>query len=265
MPFVRIVPRILVAGLVFFPWGFYPVLFLPLGFSWLALLGWGAWLLGASYGLIYIPAPYQQMALDAALLSFLCSSALALVINVFPFLDPRRLIGARENSKKRDAEEFFAFMGTQEDLPVIEARVDLHPNEFIVFQERCNHLEYRTSGKSWSKTRSHKAFMSGWISQSQTQRDQTEELSATSRGTAYITNFRVLFIGEKRSFEKYHGDVLSTSPGGENIVIHFRGRTKPIALSLKNPYIWDGWHRFLRHANVYEPKIPHKYMEIEGR
>lgn len=263
MAFSRIIPRTVIAGLVFFPWGFYPVLFLPLGFGLLACLGWGAWLLVASYGLLKLPMAYQGMALNVAMGAFLISSLLALIANIFPFLDPRKLVTADSKSKLKKAEEFFAEMATVEEIPVIEDRIDLNQGEFIVFRESCSHMEFRPSGKSWSKTRSHKGFMSGWISQSETQRDQNEVLSETSKGVAYITNYRVLFIGPKRSFEKYHGDILSTSPNGSNVTIHFRGRSKPIALSLKNPYIWDGWHRFLKHANIRYPKIPHKYMEIE--
>ena len=57
-----------------------------------------------------------------------------------------------------------------------------------------------------------------------------EEFQVVAKGTLVITDRRVLFLGDRRTFEWTHGEVVGLTFGDEGCIVHLTGREKPIAI-----------------------------------
>jgi hypothetical protein len=57
-----------------------------------------------------------------------------------------------------------------------------------------------------------------------------EEFRIVARGRLVITDLRVLFLGDLRTFEWWHTDVVGLTFGDEACIFHLSGRDRPVAI-----------------------------------
>jgi hypothetical protein len=57
-----------------------------------------------------------------------------------------------------------------------------------------------------------------------------EEFQVVARGRLVVTDQRVLFLGDLRTFEWWHTDVVGLTFGDEACIFHLSGRDRPVAI-----------------------------------
>jgi hypothetical protein len=202
------------------------------------------------------------MVVNFAAWGLLLSSMITLIfvaIGQMNFKPMMNLIGTQ--SKEHEAIQYFKQINEIGETPVVETEDSiLDHQEHLVWEENAHYLELSPSGFSRSRSRTYSGFLSGYISRTETKRDTTETFKETSRGKVYITNKRILFLGDKRSLDQNLGNIIKVDVNSSAVTVHIRGRAKPIALQVRNPYIWEGWQRFLKVANLRSRIIPQEYI-----
>lgn len=155
--------------------------------------------------------------------------------------------------RQEDARKAFELTLATQVLPSLEddsfQRREL---EFLTHRLESTLHEHRTSGASTSI--GYRNWMSGRL-QSRSQRDMDERLYPISKGLLFVTNQRIIFVGDKRSVTIDHNKVLSGRIDNGCLILS-RENGKPIVVSTScNPYELMLFHRLFRTYSIFTPNL----------
>lgn len=229
------------------------------GYSWVARLGTAAWAVGwvwsyQRYIEPMIPLRWVGISKSAILMLSVASGMWFLIYYLFRSGKAAVRQEVAEHLAS-ESNEFFVQIQEVGVLPVYQDdSINLRRGEFIVYREEGPILEYRVSGISFSEGKAYRGW-NGSFTRSRSQKDLTERLTETGFGTLYITNERVIVLGDKFTLSKQLNQVLNMSAQGKRVLLSFEGRNKPVAVLVPNPYIPIGFQRYLNNTYVRTPEI----------
>lgn len=170
----------------------------------------------------------------------------------------------KEASKKQHAEaldEFTRFIRTieaQERLPQVnDPDFSTQESEFIVLAQRDATMREvraaRVTGGAGTRIKigSIPLYLGGAHSRPH------DEIRETANGTLYLTNRRLVFIGDKRTFNAPFDKILNVTNALTGITVHHSTRSQPVTFTVSNPLIWDGVYGILNILRPDSPQLPH--------
>ena len=83
-----------------------------------------------------------------------------------------------------------------------------------------------------------------------------DEIRETANGTLYLTNQRLVFIGDKRTLNAPFDKILSVTNSPAGITVHQSARSQPVSFTVSNPLIWDGVYGILNILRPESPQLP---------
>lgn len=175
------------------------------------------------------------------------------------FLAVRSKVGDfKAKNLMEESGQYFAQIETAGKIPeVIDHHMNLKPGEFIGFRGFGTVYEFRTSGISYSEGRFHRSlFGAGGVFRGRSVRDMNETNSPAGMGTLYITNQRVILVGERKQYDRRHDQIITTRVEGKVLSIAVEGLQRPISIKLDNPYIPLGFQRLFREVYLDTPFLP---------
>lgn len=139
-------------------------------------------------------------------------------------------------------------------LPVVEDdSLQMILDEFLSHRVACVLHEHRTSGASISM--GYRNWFSGRLL-TRSQRDMNEELYPVAKGILFISNQRIVFVGDKRSASIAHNTVLAARISGPFLVIN-RNNGKPFVFAPRaNVYELLMFHRLFHTYAIHTPNLP---------
>ncbi|MBI2509118.1 MAG: hypothetical protein HYV99_03845 [Betaproteobacteria bacterium] len=83
-----------------------------------------------------------------------------------------------------------------------------------------------------------------------------DEIRETASGTLYLTNRRLVFIGDKRTFNAPFDKILNMTNSLTGITVHHGARSQPVTFAVANSLIWDGIYGILNTLRPDSPQLP---------
>lgn len=83
-----------------------------------------------------------------------------------------------------------------------------------------------------------------------------DEIRETATGTLYLTNRRLVFIGDKRTLNVPFDKILNITNSPVGITVHHSTRSQPVTFTVSNPLIWDGVYGILNVLRPDSPQLP---------
>jgi hypothetical protein len=124
-----------------------------------------------------------------------------------------------------------------EDIPVIDVDVNLQKSEVCYFHEYANWYEYRTvtHRTNYGVTTARIKIMKGVyyrVGSIKTSPVKSEELKLIKLGDLYLTNKRIIFVGNSKNSTIHINKILSFTPYSDGLTIEKEtGKSPTITMS----------------------------------
>lgn len=175
------------------------------------------------------------------------------------FLAIRSKVGDfKAESLMEESGQYFEQIETTGKIPeVIDQHMNLRPGEFIAYRGFGTVYEFRTSGISYSEGRFQRnLFGAGGVFRGKSVRDMNETNLPAGMGTLYITNQRVILVGERKQYDRRLDQIITTRVDGKVLSLAVEGLQRPISIKVDNPYIPLGYQRLLKDFHLDTPFLP---------
>lgn len=156
-------------------------------------------------------------------------------------------------------QQFVSFLEEVEktrSLPVVsDPEFITLPGEFLTLRHQgAKMLEYRVTRRSAGfGTRLKIGVVPLYLGTSKSV--PVDELREVAQGTLYLTNQRLVFVGDARTYAVPLDDILSIDNGTDWIRVDSSRRGKPVMFSVANGYFWDGIFKLLVKLRLETPNI----------
>lgn len=139
----------------------------------------------------------------------------------------------------KEVESYISEIKEQKRLPQVSSSLFLASGEYAFLQEKTNLKEtraIRTSSGGFGGFRVAKGItVGGWSGSSESHR----EWRLLDSGELVLTNKKIVFRGGKENRTIPIDKVIGLEVYANGMEVAVEGRTKSIAFSVKNPYIWN--------------------------
>lgn len=146
----------------------------------------------------------------------------------------------RKLSMKKNADVYVAEIKEQGKLPQISVpSLLLTSGEYVFLKEETNLKETRAvrqSSGGFGGVRIAKGITIGGYSGSS---ESHQEWRLLDSGNLILTSKKLTFLGEKENRTIPINKIMAVEASISGIEISIEGRTKGVAFSVKNPYIWN--------------------------
>lgn len=190
---------------------------------------------------------------------------MAVVIGAFVLLMIRDRWNKRQHIRHiyKTYHEYMRGIIDKREIPTIEMeKLNPQKNEFCVLVCRSTMYEFKSERLSVGlgsrvKMGNLPVYFGGTRSQS------VSRLRQVSNGRLYLTNKRIAFVGDQKTFNTRLADVMNVENGLDLIHVSMQKHTKPIIFSVDNGFIWWGLTRLLTKAELDSPLLPANIKLIE--
>lgn len=176
------------------------------------------------------------------------------VLYKLAIFNSNELEAAAEESKDK-FDTFVNQIQKSGELPVILTTLNLGKNEFAIMEGRSSLYEIKSfSTRAYAGTKVKMGNFPIFLGGSQGQRH--EKLAKASDGKLVLTNKRIVFVGDKRSWESKHQEILQIGNAVTEIQISSKRYKKPVVFTVSNGAYWVFLNWVLSKYPVDSPKLP---------
>ncbi len=192
--------------------------------------------------------------------TFLYVMLIVIIGAIFLYLNQNRKSSAQQLNHANNARDsLLSYLNnldiTREFITCQMGHMNPQRNEFAVIAEESMMYEYKNDRSyrgvgTRAKIDGIPVYIGGGRSQS------VERLAEASSGYLYLTNKRIVFTGDRKTFSVSLKDVVNIENAVTHITINSQKRQKPAIFRVQNGFMWDGLCKIMSALNLELPSLP---------